>query len=57
MNTGIATVGNFGSRNRFDYTMMGDTVNLASRLEGINKVFGTYTLVSEATAKAAMSAG
>ena len=34
LNTGIATVGNFGSRNRFDYTMMGDTVNLASRLEG-----------------------
>lgn len=57
LNTGIATVGNFGSRNRFDYTMMGDTVNLASRLEGINKVFGTYTLVSEATAKAAMDAG
>ncbi|MBO4319297.1 MAG: adenylate/guanylate cyclase domain-containing protein [Treponema sp.] len=57
LNTGIATVGNFGSRKRFDYTMMGDTVNLASRLEGINKVFGTYTLVSEATAKAAEAAG
>ncbi|MBR6154365.1 MAG: adenylate/guanylate cyclase domain-containing protein [Treponema sp.] len=57
LNTGIATVGNFGSETRFNYTMMGDTVNLASRLEGINKVFGTYTLVSEATAKAAKDAG
>lgn len=57
LNTGVATVGNFGSETRFNYTMMGDTVNLASRLEGINKLFGTYTLVSEATAKAAMNSG
>lgn len=49
LNTGIATVGNFGSDKRFDYTMMGDTVNLASRLEGINKQFGTYTMCSKQT--------
>jgi adenylate cyclase len=47
MNTGPAVVGNMGSRNRFDYTMLGDQVNLAARLEGINKQFGTYTMVSE----------
>jgi len=49
LNTGKAVVGNMGSSVRFDYTMMGDTVNLASRLEGINKQFGTYTMCSEAT--------
>ena len=57
LNTGIATVGNFGSRNRFDYTMMGDTVNLASRLEGINKQYGTYTMCSKATMDSAVEHG
>ncbi|MFP4430468.1 MAG: CHASE2 domain-containing protein [Spirochaetaceae bacterium] len=49
MNSGPAVVGNMGSRVRFDYTMLGDAVNLAARLEGINKQFGTYTMISEAT--------
>ena len=49
MNTGPAVVGNLGSATRFDYTMLGDAVNLAARLEGANKQFGTYTMVSEST--------
>jgi adenylate cyclase len=49
MNSGEAVVGNMGSRTRFDYTMLGDAVNLASRLEGVNKVFRTYTMISETT--------
>jgi len=49
MNTGPAIVGNMGSHTRFDYTMIGDSVNLASRLEGINKQFGTYTIISNST--------
>jgi adenylate cyclase len=51
MNTGFAIVGNFGSHTKFDYTMLGDSVNLASRLEGTNKEFGTYTMISEFTRK------
>ena len=49
INSGPAVVGNLGSHTRFDYTMLGDAVNLAARLEGINKQFGTYTIVSQAT--------
>ncbi len=49
--TGPAVVGNMGSKNRMDYTMMGDTVNTAARLEGVNKVYGIYTLISESTYK------
>ena len=49
MNTGQAVVGNMGSKTRFDYTMLGDQVNLSARLEGINKQFGTYFMISAAT--------
>ncbi len=56
LNTGPGIVGNLGSRAAQDYTVIGDTVNLASRLEGAAKVFGTRTLVSEATVAAARGA-
>ena len=51
VNCGECIVGNMGGNNRFDYTAVGDAVNLASRLEGVNKVYGTDILVSEAVAK------
>jgi adenylate cyclase len=49
LNSGDAIVGNMGSFNRFDYTAMGDNVNLASRLEGLNKLYGTNIIISEKT--------
>ncbi len=57
LNTGNAVVGNMGSHNRFDYTMLGDSVNLAARLEGQNKQFGTYTMCTEVMKNAAEAAG
>jgi len=51
LNSGDAIVGNMGSYSRFDYTAMGDNVNLASRLEGLNKIYGTNIIISENTYK------
>lgn len=49
LNTGYAVAGNMGSSHRMDYTVMGDTINLGSRLEGTNKQYGTRIIISEFT--------
>src|SRR5579859_1709589 len=49
LNSGPASVGNMGSALRYGYTALGDTVNLSSRLEGLNKEYGTHILVNEST--------
>lgn len=50
INTGDVLVGNIGSPERFNYTALGDSVNTAARIEGLNKVYGTEVLLGEATA-------
>jgi len=50
INTGECVVGNFGSEAHFDYSLLGDPVNLASRLEGLGKVYGIDLIIGEETA-------
>jgi adenylate cyclase len=54
INTGEAVIGNMGSRVRFNYTMMGDSVNIAARCESSAKTYGVYTVVTEMTLTAAL---
>lgn len=51
VNTGTVSVGNMGSAYRFEYTAIGDEMNLGSRLEGLNKVYGTRIIISQSTAR------
>ena len=53
LNSGVMSVGNMGSDQVFDYTVIGDNVNLGSRVEGLNKLYGSEILVTGATAEAA----
>jgi adenylate cyclase len=55
INTGECTVGNFGSEQRFDYSVLGDPVNLASRLEGQSKLYGVDVVLGQASAEAVAS--
>jgi adenylate cyclase len=57
LNTGAASVGNMGSSLRYGYTALGDAVNLSSRLEGLNKDYGTHILVNETTYLATKDSG
>ncbi|HEY6126597.1 MAG TPA: adenylate/guanylate cyclase domain-containing protein [Candidatus Acidoferrum sp.] len=57
LNTGVASVGNMGSSLRYGYTALGDSVNLSSRLEGLNKDYGTHILANETTFLAAKDSG
>ncbi|PTX90848.1 adenylate/guanylate cyclase domain-containing protein [Opitutus sp. ER46] len=56
LNTGPCVIGNMGSRTRFNYTMMGDHVNLAARMESGAKSWGTYAMCTEATRRACEAA-
>ena len=57
LHTGTALIGNFGSQQRFKYAALGDVVNTASRIEGLNKYFGTRVALSGETAAASGATG
>jgi adenylate cyclase len=57
LNTGLCMIGNMGSRTRFNYTMMGDNVNLAARMESGAKSWGCYTMCTETTKQACETHG
>ena len=51
LNTGVCCVGNLGSQQRFDYSAIGDSVNVGSRIEGLTKQYGLSNLIAESTAR------
>jgi adenylate cyclase len=57
LNSGACVIGNMGSRTRFNYTMMGDNVNLGARMESGAKLWGTYAMCTEATRAACLARG